>query len=111
MAAQLKLDVKPYTVKDLDTLTLAIQNQLNHYATLVDSSERERLDQNHILFNEGIAAYETVKNSMPFLSYQNPSVKPSMFSHIGHYFGFTGYYNPFSGGPAYLFPGGWRNSG
>jgi hypothetical protein len=97
MAAQLKLDVKPYTVQDLDTLTSVIQARLNHYAVMVDSSKRAAMNRNRILFNEGIAAYHEVKKTMPFLTYKNPSVKPSMFSHIGHYFGFTGYYNPFSG--------------
>jgi hypothetical protein len=97
MAVQLQLDVKPYTVQDLDTLTATIQSRLNQYATMVDSTRRKAMDKNHVLFTEGIAAYGEIKKSMPYLAYMNPSVKPSMFSHIGHYFGFTGYYNPFSG--------------
>jgi hypothetical protein len=97
MAAQLQLDVKLYTVQDLDTLTATIQSRLNQYATMVDSTKREAMNKNHVLFNEGVAAYREIKKTMPYLVYQNPSVKPSMFSHIGHYFGFTGYYNPFTG--------------
>jgi hypothetical protein len=97
MSSQLKLDVKTYTVQDLDTLTSVIHKRLNHLATMVDSSKRQAMNSNAFLFDEAIVAYKEVKNSMPFLSYRNASVKPSMFSHIGHYFGFTGYYNPFSG--------------
>jgi hypothetical protein len=97
MAAQLQLDVKLYTVQDLDTLTATIQSRLNQYATMVDSTKREAMNKNHVLFNEGVAAYREIKKTMPYLVYQNPSVKPSMFSHIGHYFGFTGYYNHFTG--------------
>ena len=33
----------------------------------------------------------------PFLRYAYPSVKPSLFNVIGNYFGFSGYYNPFTG--------------
>jgi len=97
MAFQLKLDVQLYTVQDLDSLNFILQQRLNTYAALVDPIKRAALNHNQVLFREGIAAYRAVQNSMPFLAYQNPSIKPSMFSHIGHYFGFTGYYNPFSG--------------
>ncbi len=33
----------------------------------------------------------------PFLRYAYPSVKPSLFNVLGNYFGFSGYYNPFTG--------------
>lgn len=33
----------------------------------------------------------------PFLRYAHPSVKPSLFNLTGNYFGFSGYYNPFTG--------------
>ena len=32
-----------------------------------------------------------------FLKYQPRSIKPSLFSYLGNYLGFQGYYNPFSG--------------
>src|SRR5687768_5226249 len=97
IASQLKLDVKTYSVQDLDTLTFVLQERLNSYAASVDSTKRIALNHNRILFREAIATYKNVEKSMPFLTYNFPSVKPSMYSHIGHYFGFTGYYNPFSG--------------
>lgn len=97
IAYQLKLDVRPYSVQDLDNLTAVLQHRINANALLVDSLKRVSLNNNKILFGEGIKAYRQIQSSMPFLTYDNPSIKPSMFSHIGHYFGFTGYYNPFSG--------------
>lgn len=97
IAEQLALDVQPYAVKDLEILTTALQSRLNGYAPFVDSLERIRLNRNKALFKEGIAAYKEIENRYPFLAYNNPSIKPSMFTHIGHFFGFTGYYNPFSG--------------
>ena len=97
MAAQLKLDVKSYSLNDLDTLTAVLQNRVNLYAQSVDSLKRKVLNRNRVLFKEAIAAYKIVQDSLSFLTYRNPSIKPSTFSYIGHYFGFTGYYNPFSG--------------
>ena len=97
IASQLKLDVKAYTIKDLDTLTFVLQERLNIYAASVDSTKRIALNHNQVLFKEAIASYKNIQKSISFLAYNYPSIKPSMYSHIGHYFGFTGYYNPFSG--------------
>ena len=97
IATQLNLKVKPYTVSDLAELASVLQARLNDCAQRVDSVQRLDLDRNTNLFHEGIASYEQVKNNFPFLTYSFPSIKPSMYSRIGHYFGFTGYYNPFSG--------------
>ena len=97
VASQFKLDVQPYSITQLDTLMSVLQERLNNYAVSVDSLKREALNRNKNLFAQAIANYKTIERSMPFLVYRYPSIKPSMFSHIGHYFGFTGYYNPFSG--------------
>src|SRR5215213_659463 len=65
MAAQLKLNVQLYTVQDLDSLNFILQQRLNTYAALVDPIKRKALNHNRVLFNEGIAAYKAVENSMP----------------------------------------------
>lgn len=97
IASQLQLNVQAYTPADLDTLTTTLISKLNATAVYVNQNERAKLGHNKTLFREAVLAYKEIKNQMPFLTYHNPSIKPSMFSHIGHYFGFTGYYNPFSG--------------
>jgi hypothetical protein len=97
IATQLKLDVQPYSVEDLKLLTSVLQQRVNHCATGVDSVKRLELNKNRNVFREGVAAYQLVKNRYSFLTYEAPSIKASFFSNIGHYFGFTGYYNPFSG--------------
>jgi hypothetical protein len=51
----------------------------------------------HDLFERAAACYEQTEKKYPFLSYHSASVKRSMFGLMGNYFGFTGYYNPFSG--------------
>jgi hypothetical protein len=97
IAHQLGLNVQAYTAKDLYDLASALQQQLNTYAVQVDSVKRLSLNNNTILFNEGIAVYKGISGQYPFLTYKQASLKPSLFTDIGQFFGFTGYYNPFSG--------------
>ena len=63
----------------------------------MDSLKRLPLENTHRLCEEGIAVYRKAEEKYPYLTYRKASIKPSLFSGIGHYFGFTGYYNPFSG--------------
>lgn len=97
VAEQLGLNVQTYSNTELAHLTEVLQQRLNHCAAKTDSLQRERLDRNKILFTEAIRTYAIAQRHYPYLSYSVPSLKPSLYSHIGHYFGFTGYYNPFSG--------------
>ena len=52
---------------------------------------------NKELFNRAVDCYRETEKMYPFLSYKIRSVKRSMFGVFGNYFGFTGYYNPFTG--------------
>ena len=49
------------------------------------------------LFNASELAYDNARSKYSFLDYHHPSVKPSLFSYLGNFLGFTGYYNPFTG--------------
>jgi hypothetical protein len=97
IAHQLGLQVQTYTANDVYELAAALQTRLNEYAGRVDSLERLQLDNNPILFREGVEVYKKVRIQYPYLSYQPSSIKGSLYSHVGQFFGFTGYYNPFSG--------------
>ena len=97
IARQLDLDVQKYSVDELKTLAGVLHERVNVYGALVDERERDRLQNNGELFREGIATYRQADDSLPFLHYDYPSIKPSMYTGVGHFFGFTGYYNPFSG--------------
>ncbi|HEU4469971.1 MAG TPA: DUF3810 domain-containing protein [Flavisolibacter sp.] len=97
IAHQLALDVKPYTLSDLRQVTGVLEQRLNACAALTDSAKRLQLNQNRQLFAQGILDYRRVKAEFPFLSYASPSIKASIFSPVGHYFGFSGYFNPFTG--------------
>jgi len=97
IAHQFRLNVQQYTPADLYELSSVLQQRLNFYATKVDSIKRLLLNSNSILFKEGIAAYKNAEKQYSFLGYHQPSIKPSLLTYIGNYFGFTGYYNPFTG--------------
>ncbi len=97
IAYQLKLEVKLYSLADLDTLTTVIQGKVNEYAVFVSEDQRDSFNRKKILFTGATEAFRTAAGEYPFLKYSSKSVKPSLFSYLGNYLGFQGYYNPFSG--------------
>jgi hypothetical protein len=94
--AQLGFCVEPYSVQDLFDVTLVLQQRLNSYAEKVDSLQRLQYNQNRFLFEKGVEAYRQVQQPYSFLTYSHSSLKPSLFSPVGQFIGFTGYYNPFT---------------
>jgi hypothetical protein len=97
IAGQLELNVKPYSSQELYTLTSLLLQRLNGYAESIDSVNRMRWDKNNLLFRQGVHDYSRAKKRYSFLEYKMASIKPSLYSPVGHYFGFSGYFNPFSG--------------
>ncbi len=97
IAHQLGLDVKKYSLADLDTLTTVIQSRVNYYADFVTEAQRDSFDRKKILFNGACEAYGELGKKYAFLKYNPVSIKPSIYSYLGNYLGFQGYYNPFSG--------------
>ncbi|GAA4328146.1 DUF3810 domain-containing protein [Flaviaesturariibacter amylovorans] len=81
----------------LEALAELLQARLCTWGDRVDSLRRLRLEHNDSLFAGTIASYRNTESRFPFLRYRNPCLKPSLYSGVGHLFGFTGYYNPFSG--------------
>ncbi|MBK8951585.1 MAG: DUF3810 domain-containing protein [Chitinophagaceae bacterium] len=97
IAYQLNLEVRKYTTNDLDTLTTVLLERVNKYAASVNVQQRDTFNRKKKLFSAAAKAYVEAGNQYPFLRYKPMSVKPSMFSYLGNYLGFQGYYNPFSG--------------
>ena len=96
IAKQFGLQLEQYTPADLFELTSVLQHRLNFYATKEDSLKRLSLTNNQLLFKEGISAYRNASRQYSFLKYTQASIKPSLLTFAGRYFGFTGYYNPFT---------------
>jgi Protein of unknown function (DUF3810) len=97
VADQLGLQMKTYSRDDLDTLTGALHSKLNIYATMVSGSQRDTFNRKRTLFISAATAYKEASTAYPFIEYSPKSIKPSLFSYLGNYLGFQGYYNPFSG--------------
>ena len=93
---QMKLDKLNYSDTDLVNVTEQLAAKLN---VLQSSSlkERKKLDRKRNLFSGAVDSYKSLANNTPLIKYNFPSVKPSIYSYLGNYLGFTGYYNPFSG--------------
>lgn len=94
---QLNLEIKKYTLQDLDSITNLLLQRMNYYAAVVDMKQRDSLNKKKTLFEKTTEAYLYANNNYPFLNYESQSIKPSLYSYLGNYFGFQGYYNPFSG--------------
>lgn len=97
ISSQLGITVRKYSLADLDTLTEVLQNRLNYYAAQASPARRDSVRRKRDLFRESSVLYKEVAGAYPFLQYRPKSVKPSLFSYLGNYLGFQGYYNPFSG--------------
>lgn len=97
ISSQLGIQVKPYSIAELDTLTRTLQSHLNTYAAGVNLEERKAFNKKSTLFSEAADAFRDGSKKHSFLQYHPQSVKPSLFSYAGNYLGFQGYYNPFSG--------------
>lgn len=93
---QLKLDKLDYSNDDLTKVTRLVAEKVNELQP-ASKVTRPQLKRKRYLFNNAVAAYRNLAVVTPDLHYRIPSVKPSIFSYLGNYLGFTGYYNPFSG--------------
>ncbi|TCJ19353.1 DUF3810 domain-containing protein [Flaviaesturariibacter flavus] len=96
IAHSLDLHLEPRDTALLPGLAHLLQARLCTWGDRVDTARRGRLARHGVLFGEAVAAYQKAAGPYPFLAYSNPSIKPSLLSPVGHYFGFTGYYNPFT---------------
>jgi hypothetical protein len=97
ISVQLGIQVKRYSMEELNTLTFTLQNKLNQFASQVTEAQRDSFNKKSRLFTLSSNAYRQASVQYPFLKYNPVSVKPSLFSYLGNYLGFQGYYNPFSG--------------
>jgi hypothetical protein len=97
ISKQLKLEIRDYGIADLDTLTNTVQQRVNYYANSVSEAQRDSFNKKKRLFATAVESFQEASKKYSFLKYTSRSVKPSFYSYLGNYFGFQGYYNPFSG--------------
>ena len=96
MATQMHLQMKPYTTEELQQVLAIVVKRLD--STNVKALQTRNLYlQKQALFKEAYHSYQLAKPQYTHLSYSIKSVKPSLFSYLGDYMGYSGYYNPFTG--------------
>jgi hypothetical protein len=96
LAAQLNLQLSKRNTTDLITIEKLLVIKVNASKTAL-VNQNATYPTNKELFKRALACYQQAEKLYPFLSYKPRSVKSSLFGLFGNYFGFTGYYNPFSG--------------
>jgi hypothetical protein len=97
IASQLQLKEQEYTTPDLDTLVGLLSSKLNEHARFLKPAMRDSFKSKSNLFLNASLLYKIAATKYPFLAHKGYSVKPSLFSYLGNYMGFQGYYNPFTG--------------
>jgi uncharacterized protein DUF3810 len=93
---QMQLNKLDYSDSDLVNVTRQLAYRLNSLQP-VATGERKKLYHKKSLFSGAVHAYRMLSLNNPILKYSFASIKPSIYSYLGNYLGFTGYYNPFSG--------------
>jgi hypothetical protein len=96
IAHQLKLQHQEYCKEEVVVLTNQLIVKMNELRRELKDPVLPQPTLHHI-FEEAENSYENISSDFSFLSYHSPSVKSSLYSPLGNYFGFTGYYNPFTG--------------
>lgn len=95
-AYQMQLQLKPYTTAELQQVMQVIVQRLDSTSAQSMVTRNNYLNKKQ-LFTGAFQGYQQAGTKYPHLVYTNKSVKPSLFSYLGDYMGYTGYYNPFTG--------------
>lgn len=96
IASQLQLQMGKYTPGDLKTINGLLLQKVNACKQAL-VNQQATYPSKKLLFAKVENAYANAEKIYPFLKYQPVSLKPSVWSWVGNYMGFTGYYNPFTG--------------
>jgi hypothetical protein len=96
IASQLQLKMEKYNGDDLKMINGLLLEKVNACKQAL-VNRPFIYPANQQLFSKVKEAYVQAEKIYPFLKYKPVSLKPSMWSWLGNYMGFTGYYNPFTG--------------
>ena len=96
VAYQMQLRVHRYSTGELEQLTTVLAGKINTLDSMARVN-RAGLERSRNMFRGAVAAYDSLASEDDRFRYPSPSVKSSLFSYIGLYLGYSGYYNPFTG--------------
>jgi hypothetical protein len=88
-----------HTQKELVSLIEKLTAQTNalQFAITKDSTQRVEIPYTkREIFEKTVGGYQKLGSSLPFLAYNRPSIKTSLFSTALTYMGYGGYLNPFT---------------
>ncbi|MFM7510436.1 MAG: DUF3810 domain-containing protein [Bacteroidota bacterium] len=97
IGSQLALQPTVVSRDEIDSLAVGLLAQANKVATQVEATTREEFKNKKRLFKSAQAEVTHATFNYPFLMATMGAVKPSLYSYLGNYLGFQGYYNPFTG--------------
>ncbi len=93
---QLRISKKEYTKEEVSQLACQLIDSLNACRKQIKDTTLP-VPELDTVYRSAFKAYQTISEQYDFLNYRNRSVKASLYSGIGDYMGFSGYYNPFTG--------------
>ena len=96
IAEQLHLNLDKYSIGDLENINALLIEKVNT-SKMALVNGRVTYPTKSELFLKVKQAYVDAEQIYPFLKYKPVSLKTSIWSWVGNYMGFTGYYNPFTG--------------
>lgn len=96
IAWQLRLSEMKYTTSELKDLNCMLINKINMSKSALLKNKTPYYSKRE-LFGAVSRTYQQLGKQYPYLKYEVPSIKSSMWGWFGNYAGFSGYYNPFSG--------------
>lgn len=94
-----QLTIRPdsATIEEVDRLTVALLSKAAVNRSLINSQQAPKRIKKRSLFSQAMEPYRSGDKPYSLAVGAAPSVKPSLYSYLGNYLGFQGYYNPFSG--------------
>jgi hypothetical protein len=96
VALQFNISKENYCKEQLNKFIDELVEQTNHTRSLMKDTTLPSIEMSKS-FKLATESYHQISKKYHFLTYSNPSVKSSIFSKVGNYSGFVGYFNPFSG--------------
>jgi hypothetical protein len=94
---QLQLPTGSYSSSEVKQLLEDVIEKLNENRLQVSADTILPEKTFAQLKTQATRSYDLAANAFPFLEYPAVSIKKSMYSKAAEYFGFSGYYNPFTG--------------
>jgi hypothetical protein len=95
ISTQLDLQQDKYTITDLKEMNCLLIDKVNQSKGSLIMHERE-YPSTKSLIQIVNNSYQQLSLTYPYLAYSPASLKKSIWSQVGNYAGFSGYYNPFT---------------